>query len=125
MMERKYFVHDDANMDKIDNEYKIKGYYYGKQLVPVSRILEESLKYPTEKCLKVLGFIPKQNLPRHFFLGGVDMALPPNQMDSNQQKFNALIDAMVELKNIALVRYITRANSTPHLAALIPCKKKN
>lgn len=121
MMERKYFIHDDQNMEKIDNEYKIKGYYYGKQLVPVSRILEESLKFPTEKCLKILGFVPKRNLPRHFFMNGVDIVLPPNQFDSNQQKFNSLVDGMIDLEKIALARYITRANSTPHLAALIPC----
>lgn len=119
-MERKYFVHDDPNMDKVENEYKIKGFYYGKQLVPISRILEESLKFPTERCLKVLGFVPKKNMSRHFFLSGVDIVLPPNQMDSNQQKFNALIDAMIELNEVALVRYVSRANTTPHLAALYP-----
>lgn len=118
-MERKYFVHDDANMDKVENEYKIKGFYYGKQLVPISRILEESLKFPSERCLKVLGFVPKKNMARHFFLSGVDIVLPPNQMDSNQQKFNALVDAMIELNEVALVRYVSRANTT-HLAALYP-----
>lgn len=121
-MERKYFVHDDSNMEKVENEYKIKGYYYGKQLVPVSRILEESLKFPTEKCLKILGFVPKENLPRSFSMNGVDLVFPPNQFDSNQQKFNALVDGMVELNKIALVRYVSRANTSPHLAALIPSK---
>lgn len=122
MMERKYYVFDDPNMEKVDPEYKIKGYYYGKQLVPVSKILEESLKFPTEKCLKILGFIPKERLFRHYFIGTVDMVSCPNQCDSNQQKFNALIDGMVELSKVGLARYVTRANAPPRLAALIPSK---
>jgi ATP-dependent DNA helicase 2 subunit 2 len=107
-------------MEKIDPEYKIKGYYYGKQLVPVSKILEESLKYPTEKCLKILGFVPKEKIPRNYFIGQIDMVSCVNQFDSNQQKFNALIDGMVELSKVALVRYVTRNNAPPRLAALIP-----
>lgn len=110
-------------MEKIDPEYKIKGYYYGKQLVPVSKILEESLKFSTEKCLKILGFVPKEKVPRQHFIGPVDMVSCVNQCDSNQQKFNALIDGMVELSKVALARYVTRNNAPPRLAALIPSLK--
>ena len=43
-------------MAPVDPEFRIKGYYYGKQLVPVSKALESEFKIETTKCLKLLAF---------------------------------------------------------------------
>ena len=86
-MDKKYFIHDDPNMEPIEKEYQIKGYYYGKQLVPISKVFESELKYKTERCLKILGFVPKKQLPRNFMMGTVDMVLPIKDSEKVQQGF--------------------------------------
>ena len=124
VLERKHYVHDDPNLADVEAEFKIKGYYYGKQLVPIAKVLEDSLKYKCSKCLKVLGFVDKEKLPRNFYLGAVDMIVPPEGDTRNQQMFFALLIAMSQLDKVAFMRYVSRENSAPKLAAMIPCKKK-
>jgi ATP-dependent DNA helicase 2 subunit 2 len=122
VIERKHYIHDDPNLTDVDAEFKIKGYYYGKQLVPIAKVLEDSLKYKCSKCLKVLGFVDKEKLPRNFYLGQVDMVVPPETDTRNQQMFFSLLMAMNQLSKVAFLRYVTRDNSAPKLSALIPCK---
>ena len=118
-MEKKYSLRDDPERKAIDELARIKGFYYGQKIVPVPKELENELKYSTAKSLKVLCFIPKREIPRHFFLGSIDLALP-SPGKSTQQAFNALVIALKETKKVALIRYATRDNSAPKLAMLVP-----
>ena len=55
--------------------------------VPVSKILKESLKYPMKNASKFwFLYLNRTSQDR-----GVDIVLLPNQYDSNQRKFNALL----------------------------------
>ena len=43
----------------------VVGYRYGKTIVPLTKIDKDSMKLPTEKCLKVLQFTSSQNVSRN------------------------------------------------------------
>jgi ATP-dependent DNA helicase 2 subunit 2 len=43
---------------------KVKGYKYGKTLVPFSMVDEAVLKYEAAKCLQLIGFTSAKNVPR-------------------------------------------------------------
>lgn len=50
-----------------DNEVgaaeRVKGYRYGKTLVPFAQTDESLLKYTSNSCLKVIGFTASKNVP--------------------------------------------------------------
>lgn len=118
-LSREVFLHDDPTQTPIDAENKIKGYYYGKQLVPIPEFLEEKLKYKSEKCMKLLGFAEKRSVPRHFFLASVDMLIPQDD-ENHKRALASLIHALYELDKVAIVRYVYRENVAPKLACLFP-----
>lgn len=47
--------------------------------------------------------------------------IPPKDSVKEQQSFDALVVALLDLDKVALVRYISRKNSAPKLGALLPC----
>jgi len=116
---RESYLHDDPDQNTVDAENKIKGYYYGKQLVPIPDVLADKLKYTSQKCMKLLCFADKKSVPRHFFMGSVDMVIPHD--DENDKKaLSAIIRALYELDKVAIIRYCYRDNLAPKLACLIP-----
>lgn len=62
-MDRTYALADDPDLNPIEEDYRVKGYYYGKQFVPVPEHHEDTLKYKQDKCLKLLGFAPRSQVP--------------------------------------------------------------
>lgn len=71
-----YYLQEDPNMTPIDLEQVVKGYQYGKQIVPLSKIHLEQMDLKAEKGMKLLGFVDSHKIPRNAFLGGVDMVVP-------------------------------------------------
>eukprot|EP00253_Pinus_taeda_P008801 PITA_08801 len=45
-------------------EQRIKGFKYGPQVVPISMVEKETLKFKPEKGVKLLGFTDASNIPR-------------------------------------------------------------
>lgn len=37
------------------------------------------MKFQEEKCLKILCFLKRSKLPRQYYMGGVDMVVPPKE----------------------------------------------
>ena len=128
-MDRVYCLVDDAEQTPIAVDQKIKGYQYGKQLVfaffcyiiqvPVSSLDEKLLVREEEKCLKLLGFANRAKIPRHHFMGGVDMLIP-TQDKANTTAFSSLIRGMHETDKVMLCRFLPRNNGVPHIAILTP-----
>ncbi|KAH9302335.1 hypothetical protein KI387_013918, partial [Taxus chinensis] len=61
-MDTEYKSKEDPEMI-IPPERRIKGYHYGPQVVPISTIEEEALKFKPEKSLKLLCFTDTSNIP--------------------------------------------------------------
>jgi hypothetical protein len=72
----KYSEIEDPDKNTITKENVLRSYFYGKQLVPISKINEEILNFKDEKCLKMLGFANEDKVPRQHFMEGSDIVAP-------------------------------------------------
>eukprot|EP01117_Protostelium_nocturnum_P014755 TRINITY_DN5645_c0_g1_i1.p1 TRINITY_DN5645_c0_g1~~TRINITY_DN5645_c0_g1_i1.p1 ORF type:complete len:726 (-),score=197.55 TRINITY_DN5645_c0_g1_i1:67-2244(-) len=117
--QRTYHTINDLD-HTVEEEEKIKGYKYGKTLVPFAKIDESKLKYEADRCLKVIGFTNSKNVPRSHFMGTTEMVIPLPADEVAQVALSSLIHALAETESVAIVRYVKRANSIPHLGVLIP-----
>lgn len=120
---RERALEDDSNSTAIDEDDIINAHYYGKSVVPISKVDEEALKYATSKCLKLLGFLAASSIPRHYFMKGVEIVLPTG--GSEELAFVAIVQALYQRDEVCLVRYVFRDNAQPKLAVLTPCIKPN
>eukprot|EP01119_Soliformovum_irregulare_P022025 TRINITY_DN7445_c0_g1_i3.p1 TRINITY_DN7445_c0_g1~~TRINITY_DN7445_c0_g1_i3.p1 ORF type:complete len:479 (+),score=143.12 TRINITY_DN7445_c0_g1_i3:105-1541(+) len=101
-------------------EERIKGMTYGKTLVPFSKVDETVLKYESEACLKVIGFTSASKIPRFHFFGNVECFVAPPGDTTAGTALSALIRALAETDSVAIVRYVKRNKSVPHLGVLHP-----
>jgi hypothetical protein len=92
-------------------------------LVPISPILEAGSKIFEEKNFRLLGFIDKNKVPRHAFMGDVDIVVPNTENVATRKLFTAFIYSMISLNKYGLARYIPRNSKvgvTPKMVVLIP-----
>ena len=66
-------------MKPVEKDQIVKAYYYGNQLVPLTKVYEEEINHTTPKCMKLLCFTNKENVPRNFLLKDVEMLLPGSE----------------------------------------------
>lgn len=56
-------VRVDKPDEEIGPDQRVRGYKYGKTLVPFTKTDEQKLNYKTFQVLTVLGFTPSENVP--------------------------------------------------------------
>eukprot|EP01113_Clastostelium_recurvatum_P048652 TRINITY_DN8908_c0_g1_i3.p1 TRINITY_DN8908_c0_g1~~TRINITY_DN8908_c0_g1_i3.p1 ORF type:complete len:744 (-),score=183.33 TRINITY_DN8908_c0_g1_i3:59-2119(-) len=121
-LERSFYSLADPDQE-VTKEEMVKGFKYGKGVVPFSEVDEAVLKYSGEKCLKVIGFAPVSSIPRHHLLSGCE-AIVPEPGDKNAATgLSSLIHALNETESVAVVRYVKRNGGAPHLGFLSPIIK--
>jgi len=109
---------EDTDKKIVDKENVLKAYFYGKQLVPVSKINEEILQFKDDKCLKMLGFTEESKVPRQHYMEGCDIVAPVESA-KNREAFSALIHAMTETKKVMIAKFNMRGTK-PKLVVLHP-----
>jgi hypothetical protein len=72
-----------------------------------------------ERQFKLLGFADSSSVPRHHFLGGVDVVLP-TKGKKNERAFTSLVVEMIETKKVLTAKIIERKNADPKLVVLYP-----
>lgn len=115
-----YYVNDDPDQNPLPTEFVTKAYNYGNSLVPVSKQDEILFKNQEAKILKSIGFTDSFRVPRHFFLGGVDIVIPNPEVIKEIEAFTALVQEMIRLNKVLICRYVYRNNSDPKLVVLTP-----
>eukprot|EP01114_Cavostelium_apophysatum_P020328 TRINITY_DN6786_c0_g1_i1.p1 TRINITY_DN6786_c0_g1~~TRINITY_DN6786_c0_g1_i1.p1 ORF type:complete len:724 (+),score=198.04 TRINITY_DN6786_c0_g1_i1:75-2246(+) len=118
-IERTYSIVSEPDTE-VGPDDRVKGYRYGRTIVPFSKIDEESLKYETDACLKVIGFTSNKSIPRHHFMANTEMFVHDPRDPYSGPSLSALIHALAETDSVAIVRYVKRARSIPHLGFLWP-----
>ncbi|CAD8123928.1 unnamed protein product [Paramecium sonneborni] len=115
---------EDPNMAPIERENIIKGYQYGRSLIPVDSIMEDKMKYQCSRTFQLLGFVERSQIPRHYFISNVDMVVA---VDSEQSKkcLSALIIALIATKKVAIARFVGREKGSPKMVVLLPHKSKS
>eukprot|EP00742_Colponemidia_sp_Colp-10_P004962 GILJ01005302.1.p1 GENE.GILJ01005302.1~~GILJ01005302.1.p1 ORF type:complete len:723 (-),score=144.13 GILJ01005302.1:98-2182(-) len=119
-MDRSYIVPDDEQREPIDPEQRVKGYKYGKQMVPFSKADEAVLKMEVEKGLQILGFTDKHKVPRHHYMAGCDALVADPSIPNAAVALSSLIHGLVELDRVAIARFVARARASPKLVMLFP-----
>lgn len=118
--EKRFFQPDDRNAD-VPPEDRISACRYGRDLIPLSASIEESMKYGVaEKCFELHGFVPQSAVPRHFFLTTTDVVVGDDTTLGAHQAISALCIAMEDAGVGAIARYAPKAKSAPRLALLLP-----
>lgn len=77
-----------------------------------------------EKCMELIGFVEKEHIPRHYFMGNVYKVIPGDN-ETSKKLFSAFIYSMLEMEKYALCRHISRNNKngvSPKLVVLMPFK---
>ena len=121
-----YFNPEDAEMSEIEKNDIIKGFSYGQQIVPISKEMENLMKYKDQKCFKLLGFVDKSQIRRELYMSEIECVMPSkNSKENNIKKFNSIIMGCILNEKIGLARYVKRNNNSPKLVALIPKRKFN
>ncbi|RLN94823.1 hypothetical protein BBJ28_00011155 [Nothophytophthora sp. Chile5] len=106
--------------EEVPPDQQVKAYRYGAEKVPFSSADVEFFKFQTEKSLKVLGFLDQAQLNHSKFAGGTDIFIAEPGKPHAAQCLAALIDAMRELQQVAIARFVARKNAAPKIVALIP-----
>jgi hypothetical protein len=114
----------DPNLKFIDPTELIKGYEYGQQTVRIDKQAEEFMKLNNERCLKLLGFVLENKIPRYFGMSCADCIFANEDQINNLRAFNALVLGMIRTHKVALARFISRKNESPKLVVLYPRMKE-
>lgn len=117
-MERTYFSIDDLD-NPIDKTETVKGYKYGKSLVPMAGVDELVLKYTCDSGIQLIGFTKASNVPKHHYMGNTEVLVPFQSDSEESTAMSALVRAMMETESVGIVRYCPRKN-TIKLAVIQP-----
>jgi len=81
------------------------------------------MKVHDTKSLRVIAFLPRENVPRYHFMSTVDMIVPDISSPASSSALSALARALHNTATVALVRFIKRNDSrgvNPTLGCLTP-----
>ena len=109
----------DEEQTEISKDQMVKGFRFGKNLIPFASYDTISTTEENMKCLQVLGFCQCENIKRHHFIGDSIVTFVPPATEGSQG-FSALAQALYETNCTAIVRYCFRKNANPKLGCLLP-----
>jgi ATP-dependent DNA helicase 2 subunit 2 len=110
----------------------INAFQYGINIVPFDKPVEEASKIHEEKNFTLLGFVNSSEIPRHCFLGEVDIVVPQQEPSGkgeshdilfSRKLFSAIIYSTISQRKYALARYVPRNSKSgvnPRMVVLIP-----
>jgi ATP-dependent DNA helicase 2 subunit 2 len=110
------YVHEDDNTQEVDFMTLIKAHAYGREDVPVSKDDVDNIKIRGEKEMIVLGYMSSKEIALDQLMGNVDIIVPDR--DGSAQMVTAFVAFATALKNrgdVAIVRWVRRANDAPKL----------
>ncbi|XP_039247751.2 X-ray repair cross-complementing protein 5-like [Styela clava] len=122
IMKQRYFVLRSDGQTEVDEENISKGYKYGKDIIPFSKVDEEQMKYKTEgKCLSILGFTDSSNIRVQDLMDDQSHHIVSEKDDNAAETaLSALVTAMQNQNVCAVARYVYRKGTNPKLMALMP-----
>ncbi|KAG2314346.1 hypothetical protein Bca4012_065016 [Brassica carinata] len=89
-------------------EERIKGFPYGPHVIPISPDEMESLKFKTEKGMKLLGFTDSSNILRHYYMKDVNIVVPDPSKEKSVIAVSAIAREMKQTNKVAIVRCVWR-----------------
>jgi hypothetical protein len=118
--ERKY-VHEDDNTEEVEFQYLIKAHGYGREDVPVSKDDADNIKQKADKEIIVLGYMKESEIGNEQLMGNADIVVPDKDcLVEMVHAFGAFAAALKKRGDVAIVRWVRRANDAPKLFTLWP-----
>ncbi|KAL4443268.1 hypothetical protein ABPG75_011005 [Micractinium tetrahymenae] len=119
------WYHVDAEAfggDEVPQEDVMPAYLYGAHLIPFSPDDANDFKLPTEKSLKLVGFVDPSGggIARHQYMGEAHLLLADKGSKASQATLVALVAAMQRRGELAVLRYVYRTGSAPKLFVASP-----
>ncbi|CAH2035998.1 unnamed protein product [Thlaspi arvense] len=94
--------------DVLAPEERIKGFRYGPHVIPISPEEMETLKFKTEKGMKLLGFADASNILRHYYMKDVNIVVPDPSKEKSVIAVSAIAREMKQTNKVAIVRCVWR-----------------
>lgn len=111
------------DLKPINDDEIMKAFNYGSSVIPVTDLLNESLKFPSFTGIDIISLEDKSSIPPWYFQGeSILLVNPENATDRDKRAFNLLSQAMLKLNYVAITRYVQKRNSTIKVATLTPVK---
>lgn len=118
--------HEQGEIDKeVPPENVIKGYYYGREVVPFPRHIMDRVKVKESKQMVLLTFCRVQDIKRKYLLGTAYQFFVDSKAIKDITTFKAILSAMRECDKIAICRMVLRDNSAPKLFGLFAMPRDN
>eukprot|EP00041_Stephanoeca_diplocostata_P033520 m.1109848 g.1109848 ORF g.1109848 m.1109848 type:complete len:750 (+) comp24355_c0_seq7:88-2337(+) len=107
---------DGAEVGKDD---VIKAYCYGKERVPWPSDNKELTKLETERCLRLLCFVPAHSIKQHMYLGAKVLSFHARTGDDHARTALAALCTAMNDENVHMIaRFCARKNAEPKLLVL-------
>lgn len=120
---RNYKVNDPtAPGGKRDVEFEdlAKGYTYGSTAVQVAEAEWHITKLDTTKDFSIIGFVSAEKIEPFLGLGEVCVTVAKSFDEKSKVALSALIHALYELEQCAIVRFVTDKGKDPEILVLRP-----
>lgn len=119
---REYKLSTDADVT-VPTDLLVRAYQYGPQIVPISHLDREALMFQAEKGFKLMGFVSREEIPRHYFMSDVSIVIPEPGEEKAVIAVSALARALHSRNKAAIVRFklINRENQGVTMGILTPC----
>ncbi|KAG0233556.1 ATP-dependent DNA helicase II subunit 2 [Actinomortierella wolfii] len=95
-------------------------FMYGKTIVPIRAVDQDSIKLRTTKGMSILGFFPAHTFRREWLLSNVYSIFPEPDNARALVELLGLIYALEEKGSYALCRYVRATDAEPKLGILWP-----
>lgn len=111
--------------EELEFEARVKGYKYGPQYIPLGAEMEGLFKIESDPVIRLLGFVSAQKVFRYHFIESPIIVNGEPNTEGSVNTIATLATALHRTAQVAIVRYVKRANSDPWLAALMAPKVLN
>jgi non-homologous end joining protein Ku len=98
----------------------LKSYRYGNVFVPLSDPLVQLGKLTPERGIQLVGFMNEGDIPPEMFMGASKALFADKNHTASMSALVSLATAMVNKKQVALLRLVLRAGSSTKLMVAFP-----
>ncbi|EKF37990.1 KU80 protein, putative [Trypanosoma cruzi marinkellei] len=98
----------------------LKGYHYGRSLVPCAGEDVGAMKIKGPRAMDAVGFVPIQQVPAYVLLGGVKVIMPLADDMVGAKAFRSIVRAIAAANRAMIVRFVRTRDADPILGLCVP-----
>ena len=115
-----YRADDVEQLHPVPMHDQVKGYRFGDVIVPMSQPLAELGKLPTERGVRLLGFMDRGDISPYLFMGTAKVLFADKASAASVAALCSLAAAMDKKRAVAVLRVVLRAGSVSKLMVAHP-----